>query len=190
MTQPLNSVKEQIPERPALRRELLKLRKTSSKEQRQHWDQDISQQVSALMRETRPHRLAVYWPIQAEPDLQLCYQELHQTGIELALPLVIAKGQALRFVKWAPGDAMDTDDFGIPIPRQRDTFVTPDVLLVPCVGFNQQHFRLGYGGGFYDRTLAELPHAKSIGIAYRLAACDFAPDVHDIALSMIVCEHP
>lgn len=190
MTQPLDSGKEQIPERPALRRNLLRLRKESSPQQRQQWDQDISQQVSAIIREMQPHRLAVYWPIQAEPDLQLCYQELHHAGIELALPLVIAKGQALRFVKWAPGDAMDTDDFGIPIPHQRDTYVAPDTLLIPCVGFNQQKYRLGYGGGFYDRSLAELPHVTSIGVAYHLAACDFKAEEHDIALSRIICNHP
>ena len=189
MTQTLDSVKEQIPERPAMRRDLLKLRKESSPQLRQLWHRDISQQVSTIMQQMRPHRLAVYWPIQAEPDLQLCYQELHQAGIELALPLVIAKGQALRFVQWAPGDAMDIDDFGIPIPRARDTYVTPDALLIPCVGFNQQAYRLGYGGGFYDRSLAELPQAKSIGIAYRLAACDFQAEEHDIALSMIICNH-
>lgn len=186
MTQPLDSVKEQIPERTALRRELLKLRKASSAQQRQTWDRDIGQQLQTIMRQLQPQRLAVYWPIQAEPDLQLCYQELHRAGTELALPLVVAKGQALRFVPWAPGDAMDTDDFGIPIPRQRDLFIQPDALLIPCVGFNQQRYRLGYGGGFYDRTLAELPDAKSIGIAYQLAACDFEAETHDIALSMIV----
>lgn len=176
-----------MPERSSLRRELLRLRKESSAALRKTWDQDISQQVQALMQRTHPGRLAVYWPIQAEPDLQLCYQVLHQAGFELALPLVIAKGQALRFVKWAPGDAMDTDDFGIPIPRQRDTYVIPDTLLIPCVGFTPLGYRLGYGGGFYDRSLAELPHANSIGIAYRLTACDFQAEEHDIALSTIIC---
>lgn len=178
-------MKERMPRRD-LRRALLELRKQSSAEQRQLWDRDIGQQVVAAILQNRPQLLAVYWPIQAEPDLHLNYQQLHEAGITLALPIVIGKAQPLRFVKWAPGDLMDTDDFGIPIPRQRSCYITPDSLLIPCVGFNPQAYRLGYGGGFYDRTLAIMPQAQSIGIAYQLAACDFQAEAHDRALSMII----
>jgi 5,10-methenyltetrahydrofolate synthetase len=188
MTQPHHSVKEQMPNRAQLRRDLLQIRKETPLALRQQWDRSIAEQVITLIQQNMPQHLAVYWPIQAEPDLLQCYQELQQLGVKLALPIVIGKAQALKFVEWCPGDAMDTDSFGIPIPRNREHGIAPDMLLIPCVGFSSQNFRLGYGGGFYDRSLAQLPQAKSVGIAYQLAHTEFTPELYDIPLTHIITE--
>lgn len=192
MTQPHHSVKEQIPNRAQLRRDLLATRKETPLALRQQWDLEITQQVIAYIRQAAPQSLAVYWPIQAEPDLLPCYQELQQLGVALALPIVIAKGQALKFIRWAPGDAMDLDRFGIPIPRHQEQVLSPDMLLIPCVGFTEQNFRLGYGGGFYDRSLAELPRAKTVGIAYQQSRTSFPPEKYDVPLDRVITEfdHP
>ncbi|MDP3785725.1 MAG: 5-formyltetrahydrofolate cyclo-ligase [Undibacterium sp.] len=195
MTQPTHHIKEHSEQtqekaqtRPALRQELLQLRRSTALALRQEWDAQIRHKLMAKLDTLSIGYLAVYWPIKAEPDLRACYQTLHERGVKLALPLVVAKDQALQFVPWAPGDAMDTDDFGIPIPQKRDQFVTPDVILIPCVGYNENRFRLGYGGGFYDRSLAVLPQAQTIGVAYSQASTPFAPEVFDIALQVIITE--
>lgn len=195
MTQPPKHIKEHSQQkqektqtRPALRQELLRLRRSTPLMLRQEWDARVTLNLMAILDTLSIDHLAVYWPIKGEPDLLACYEKLHERGVALALPLVVAKDQALQFVPWVPGDAMDKDDYGIPIPQKRDQFVTPDVILIPCVGFNEQCYRLGYGGGFYDRTLAVLPQAQTIGIAYQQALTRFAPDVFDIALRMIITE--
>ncbi len=194
MTQPSISGKEQIKEamranpRPQLRRQLLQSRQSTPIATRLAWDQSIAEQVYTRVIAMNSQRLAVYWPIKGEPDLQTCYQALHQHGVRLALPLVVGKGLALRFVPWAPGDAMEPDDWGIPIPQQRDQELVVDTLLIPCVGFNTEHYRLGYGGGFYDRSLAQMPQANTIGIAYQQAQVDFTHESYDIAMDCIVTE--
>jgi 5-formyltetrahydrofolate cyclo-ligase len=203
MTQPLPSVKEEMqPEhienillannvqksRLDLRQGLIQLRKQTSLETRQRWDSNIEEQLLASDSVCRSQILGVFSPIRSEPNLSNCYQRLQQSGIQLALPLVQGKDQALAFVKWAPGDAMDKDEFGVLIPRSRDHFITPDTLLIPCVGFNSSGFRLGYGGGYYDRTLAQLTQVHSIGVAYQLARCEFTAEIYDIPMKEIITE--
>jgi 5-formyltetrahydrofolate cyclo-ligase len=188
MTQPTFSVKEDQQSRLTLRQDLLKIRKETRLEQRQEWDLIIGKKLCALLTIAPPSCLAVYWPIKAEPNLQLLYQQLQISGINLALPIVEAKERPLKFVPWVPGDLMDVDDFGIPIPRQRTCYVVPTTLLVPCVGFNKDKFRLGYGGGFYDRTLEQLPQAQAIGVAYQIGFTTFLPNAFDLAMHHIVTE--
>lgn len=188
MTQPHTSVKEETLTRPLLRRNLLQLRRETAADLRSKWDLAIMAKVLQVISTSQPRCLGVYWPIQAEPDLLGCYQHLHENGIALALPLVVSKNQALRFVPWAPGASMEKDDYGIPIPQDRTNTVFPDTMLIPCVGFNAQGYRLGYGGGFYDRTLAERPDVKAIGIAYQQAQIDFEPASYDMPLQMVLTE--
>ena len=175
-------------ERPQLRRQLLQTRQSTPLATRQAWDQRIAEQVYARVLAMNCQRLAIFWPIKGEPDLQACYQALHDRGVQLALPLVVGKGQPLRFIPWAPGDAMELDDWGIPIPQLRDQELAVDTLLIPCVGFNAERYRLGYGGGYYDRSLAQMPQANTIGVAYQQAQISFAHESYDIAMQCIVTE--
>jgi len=80
------------------------------------------------------------------------------------------------------------DDYGIPLPAQREHFIVPEVLLIPCVGFTAHGYRLGYGGGYYDRTLALHTECRAIGIAYHSALSEFARGVHDIRMHEILTE--
>ncbi|MEO1274630.1 MAG: 5-formyltetrahydrofolate cyclo-ligase [Pseudomonadota bacterium] len=113
--------------------------------------------------------IAGYRPIRTEivPDPALA--RLHAAGVPLAMPVVVAKGAPLSFRPWAPGAAEIEGAFGARIPAD-ETAVVPGALIVPLVAFDTRCARLGYGGGFYDRTIAELrganPGLKTLGLAY------------------------
>jgi 5-formyltetrahydrofolate cyclo-ligase len=135
-----------------------------------------------------PASIGVYWPLKGEPDLSAAYAALAAGGVQLALPVVIARDAALGFAEWTPGEAMLTDPMGVAVPAQRRMVARPPALLVPCLGFNAQRYRLGYGGGFYDRTLAALPRPLTVGVAYASDLAQFASAAHDVALDLILTE--
>jgi len=170
-----------------LRRRLLADRQAIAPEVRRAWDKAIGARVIAWWRANPAQTIGVYWPIREEPDLRGVYEELTTRGVQLALPMVVEREAPLRFAAWTPGDPLVADAFGVSVPRTVSE-LHPDVLLVPCVGFNADNFRLGYGGGFYDRTLAGTPRPLAVGIAYRCGLAAFAGDPHDIALDDVITE--
>lgn len=119
----------------------------------------------------RETRIGAYWPIKGEFDpLPALYrwQEGAPEGTtrRIGLPVVDKASGQLRFHVWFPGCPMEEDAYGIPKPKDTETF-EPELLLVPCVGFGPAGLRLGYGGGFIDRTLAALhPRPWSVGLGY------------------------
>lgn len=131
--------------------------------------------------------VSAYWPIRGEPDLRPWMHAACERGLRIALPVAVALGQPLQFREWRPGAAMARGLWNIPHPAD-GAEVTPDVLLAPLVGFDAANYRLGYGGGFFDRTLAQLGAAPVVyGIGYREAAmATIYPQAHDIAMSAIV----
>jgi 5-formyltetrahydrofolate cyclo-ligase len=95
--------------------------------------------------------------------------ELHNQGCELALPVVQAKGQPLLFRAWRPGDSLEAGVFGTLQPSARREALEPEALLVPLLACDEDGWRLGYGGGFYDRTLASLRAKRkvtAVGVAF------------------------
>ena len=103
---------------------------------------------------------------------------LHAEGCRLALPVMQAKGQPLVMRSWTPGDAMNVAAWGIAEPREDKSEVEPDVVLVPLLAFDNRGHRLGYGGGFFDRTLAKLRQSKpvvAVGLAYDELKVDAVP---------------
>lgn len=190
MTQPKNSAHklsiETAQSRPELRKLLRKKRQEITAEQKQVLDAEIGRQLLAWCLQNQPASLGVYWPIQAEPDLRTCYRELQASGLRLALPLVTGKDMALSFLDWQAGDAMAVDCYGIAIPAHGRLVSQPPVLIIPCLGWNAAGYRLGYGGGFYDRTLAAGPRPVAIGIAYACTEAEFASEPHDIAMDFII----
>ena len=134
--------------------------------------------------------VSFYWPMGDEADPRLLAAALGAKGHRLALPVVAARRSPLHFREWREGDALIVHAFGMHEPAQGAPRVTPDVLLVPLLAFDAAGTRLGYGGGFYDRTLASLSSKIAIGIAYAGQEVDALPcHAHDHPLDMVVTEN-
>lgn len=133
-----------------------------------------------------------YWPLGDELDLRPLLLALHDLGHPLCLPVVTGSGAPLIFRSWKPGDSLVPASFATQVPAESQAEITPSLLLVPLLAFDRDGNRLGYGGGFYDRTLAKLRADKAtlaVGIAY---AGQEVPRVHhdsgDETLDWLVTE--
>jgi 5,10-methenyltetrahydrofolate synthetase len=155
-------------------------------QQKKQWDKEIADQVVAWCNKYGVKTVGLYSPIQGEPSLHDALPQLIEIGIKLALPSAPIQGHALTFSAWAPGEELMKDRYGVFVPLETAPIVKPDVLFIPCVGYTSTQFRLGYGGGFYDRTLAEKPRPKTVGIAYRLSQCELELAQHDIPMDYII----
>jgi 5-formyltetrahydrofolate cyclo-ligase len=111
-----------------------------------------------------------YWPMRHEFDVRPLLGALHGRGHVCALPLVTGKGQPLEFRVWSPGAPLVEAAFGTQVPPETAPVVTPALLLVPMLAFDTRGYRLGYGGGFYDRTLDGL---RTAGLAPLAVGCAF-----------------
>ncbi len=133
-----------------------------------------------------------FFPYQSEIDTRPLLGRLAGDGWTTALPVIIAKGEPLRFRRWLPGEPTVPGVWDIPRPLDAAPLVEPDVLLVPLLAFDRKGHRLGYGGGFYDRTLALLRSKKrvlAIGIAYAAQEIDSVPSSsHDQPLDFVMTE--
>jgi 5-formyltetrahydrofolate cyclo-ligase len=177
-----------MPHKAALRKSLIATRLAIPAEQRERRDTAIAERLLGFLSARSVQTIGVYWPIQGEPDLRPIYAALIKTGARLALPLVSERHAPLQFSAWRPGDTLMKDACGVPVPAVQSALVSPDMVLVPCVGFNRDLFRIGYGAGYYDRTLAETPRLQSVGIAYDAALAQFDPAAHDVPLDIVVTE--
>lgn len=175
-------------DRVLARRQLRARRAAISAGERAAGDARIAAALDALIATVAPRVLAAYWPMRDEPDLRGCFDAWVARGVVVALPRVAAPGAALAFGRWTPGVEMAPGAHGTREPRPFDE-VVPDTLLLPCVGFDARGFRLGYGGGYYDRTLAALAGARAVGVAYD--ACEmtgFDAGPHERPLDWVVTD--
>ncbi len=137
--------------------------------------------------------IGAYWPIKGEfdalPALFRWTEGETDTKRQIGLPVINRETRHLRFHVWYPGCPMEDDAYGIPKPKGTDKF-EPELLLVPCVGFGDNGVRLGYGGGFYDRTLAALtPRPYTVGIGYAHGYVPWLePEPHDVPLDAMLTE--
>jgi 5-formyltetrahydrofolate cyclo-ligase len=131
--------------------------------------------------------VSVYWPIRGEPDLRPWMHTLSQAGVRVALPVAVALAQPLIFREWRPKARLARGLWKIPYPADGELIV-PHVVIAPVVGFDRECYRLGYGGGFFDRTLAQLqPKALAIGVGYPSAELrTIFPQPHDIPMDWVV----
>lgn len=186
--QPASGASEAQSAKAALRRSLAAARAAIDPQQKNAWDAAIGAALLTWWRAQPVPSIGVYWPLRGEADLSIAYAELAQNGVRLALPVVVARDAALGFAEWVPGEAMHKDEMGIAVPENLRMVARPPALLVPCLGFNAQGYRLGYGGGFYDRTLEAHPRPITLGIAYSCLAAEFASAPHDVALDRVITE--
>lgn len=175
--------------RKAERLRLIEARLAVSAEERMRMARLIADGLDAAVGEIQDRLVSLYWPFRGEPDLRPWAERIIARGGRVALPVVVEKGRPLIFREWRPGEELEKGVWNIPIPASGPE-VQPDVVIAPVVGFDPGNYRLGYGGGFFDRTLAAMP-AKPlvIGIGYATSAIPtIYPLPHDIAMDMIVTE--
>jgi len=178
--------------RSALRRQM--------KAARQSWAENASVLASAqaalqenlmdVLRQLEPECLGLYWPLQAEfnprPAALMAQKEW---SCQLALPWAARATRQMHYRPWLGDEVTTLDECGIPSPPGRPC--EPDVVLVPCLGFTPDGFRLGYGGGYFDRYLAQHPDVTAVGIAWSPAQLDptvFSSQPHDFPLIGVVTE--
>lgn len=147
----------------------------------------IADELNRLIPRTPGTIVSVYWPIRAEPDLRPWMHSKCEEGTRIALPVALAVGRPLVFREWRPGAPMARGLWKIPHPAEGAEIV-PTVVLAPVVGFDPACYRLGYGGGFFDRTLAQMGgEPLVIGLGFPQAAIKtIFPQPHDIPMNRIV----
>ncbi len=173
----------------SLRKELLAKRQSVSATDRRVWNAAITQHLLDGFPQLTDKTIGIYWPYQGEFDPRHALRHLRARGARSALPEVVQKAAPLQFRHWQPGVAMTQGVYDIPVPAATD-IVVPQALIMPPVGFDAAGYRLGYGGGFYDRTLASLtPRPLTIGVAYELSRL---PTIHpqdfDLPMDYVVTE--
>lgn len=130
-----------------------------------------------------------YWPFRGEPDLRNWAIKVIERGGRIALPVVVQKARPLEFRVWQPGDPLERGVWNILVPS-RGPAVLPDIVVAPVVGFDAANYRLGHGGGYFDRTLAAMPRMPlRIGIGFAAAKiATIYPQPHDIPMDTIVTD--
>ena len=136
--------------------------------------------------------VSAYWPMRSELDTRPLLERLHGEGYRLCLPVVPGPDQPLIFRAWAPGDALVIGGFKTEVPSEDKEELEPDLLCSPMLAFDRAGYRLGYGGGFYDRTLEKLRAKKpalAVGLAFAAQERESVPrGTHDQPLDAIVTE--
>jgi len=175
--------------RKAKRTVLIKQRIAMSAEKRTACTEAITAALFHILPIRRDLLIGFYWPFKGEYDPRPLARFLYGEGVRLALPVVVEKAKPLIFREWWPGIPMTRGVWNIPIPTESEP-VLPDVLLAPLVGFDNREYRLGYGGGYYDRTLAALPaKPRTVGVGFELSRiATIHPQPHDIPMDLIVTE--
>ena len=158
---------------------------------RADFDPALGQQLGGKLLETgvvpAGAVVAGFWPLPGEIDIRPLLHRLHQSGLAIVLPRTPPRGQALSFHRWTPGQALLAGPFGTAHPD--GPALAPTVVLAPLLAFDRAGRRLGYGGGYYDRTLAALPGVPAIGCAFAGQEVDRVPaGPHDIKLHAIATE--
>ncbi|MEJ5027858.1 MULTISPECIES: 5-formyltetrahydrofolate cyclo-ligase [Comamonas] len=157
--------------------------------------EQLQQVLRFWLMERQDAVIGAYWPIKGEFDPLPALHRWKEDGAlmdepklrRIALPVVNKQHKTLSFHAWYPGCPMEMDAYDIPKPQNTE-LVVPTLLFVPCVGYGPGGYRLGYGGGFYDRTLAALePRPFTVGLGFTNGFVDdFEPEAHDLPLDAIL----
>jgi 5,10-methenyltetrahydrofolate synthetase len=175
--------------RKSLRAELIARRAATPDTRRKEWNERITQHLVAAF-EMPPDTVVGYcWPYKGEFDARYAIRHWRERGAAAALPEVVASKTPLQFRRWWPGSPMKPGVYDIPVPDGTEILV-PDVAIVPMNAFDACGFRLGYGGGFFDRTLEALAsRVVAIGVSYEtLRVPTIRPQPHDLPMDFVVTE--
>ena len=175
--------------RKAQRARLLELRQAIPLPAQRAADERIAQLLLDGFPLLGSMKVGFYWPFKGEVDPRVMVHRLRTQGARSALPTVVTKAAPLVFREWRPDTETVPGVFGLPVPVGTDV-VIPDAVLVPPVGFDARGYRLGYGGGYFDRTLAALsPRPLAIGLARAMSRIEtIHPQPYDIPMDFILTE--
>lgn len=175
--------------RKARRRELIERRRGLEPEDLKQRSAAIDRWLAGGFGPVAGHRVGFCWPFAAEPDPRFAVRRWREGGSRAALPVVVAPRTPLEFREWWPGAPMERGVYDIPYPVDTPVCI-PEVALVPVNGFDRNGYRLGYGGGYFDRTLASYEQRPlCIGLGFEIAWMDtIFPRDHDIPFDFMVTE--
>ena len=178
--------------RKLMRSQLVTARCAQSREQIHAWRLAIDRALEATFPQLVHQLIGFCWPIKNEYDARPLLASLRQRGAATALPVVVAPQTPLEFRTWRPGEALTNGPMDIPFPSAGPA-VTPQTLIVPMNSFDHAGYRLGYGGGFFDRTLAALAtyadKPLTVGISYELGSIEtIYPQTYDIPMDYVITE--
>lgn len=175
--------------RNSLRKEFINQRLALPANERLDKTQKIIQGLDSSMGKVRDTIVSLYWPFKGEPNLLDWMKSLIRRGARVALPVVVEKHQPLVFRTWAPGEKLEGGIWNIPVPVDGKP-VTPAIVIAPLVGFDVQLYRLGYGGGYFDRTLQNFSTKPLvIGVGYELTRLPtIFPQSYDVPMDLIVTD--
>ena len=177
--------------KPELRRSLLALRNAISPEDKQAWDKAINQAIIEHDWFRQAKAILAYYPIDSEPDIRPALEEALRQGKEVCLPKCNPESKEITFHPITSLEGLRPGAHGIPEPENNYEFrITNSALcLVPGVAFDEAGFRLGYGGGYYDRFLARHDHLRTMGVCYAAMLREFLPkNATDIAVERVITE--
>lgn len=147
----------------------------------------LLQRLVPLIQQLEPLCLGLYWPLPGEFDAAGLLPGVDGvlSGVQLALPFAQRDGR-MQYRRWDGRAPTQRDEMGIACSD--GAAADPDLVLVPCLGFTRDGYRLGYGGGFFDRWQAEHAGVTTLGLAWQVGECAMRPAAHDQALSILVTE--
>ena len=174
----------------ALRRDALVRRKAVEPAARVAFSRRLAEEGLRLARLWRPRIVSAFHPLGDEPDTLPLLTALAEEGFATALPVVVGRGLPLIFRLWRPGDPTRSGAMSIPEPLEETLAANPDLLFVPLACFDRRGHRIGYGAGYYDRTLGNLRAMKPVhtaGVAYGVGEIATVPyETHDQSLDAVV----
>jgi len=176
----------------ALRRDALARREAIGPAARADFSRRLTQEGLRLAHLWRPETVSAFYPLPGEPDTLPLLTALASEGFATALPVVVRRGSPLVFRLWRPGDPTGAGPMLLREPLEEAPAVDPDLVFTPLACFDRRGHRIGYGAGFYDRTLARLRAMKpvhAVGVAYGVCEVAAAPyEAHDQNLDAVVTE--
>lgn len=171
------------------RRRLLEIRAQKPLAEREERTRSLCRRLNSLLPHLLNKSISVYWPLAGEPDLRDWMHSPNARGATCLLPVVIQKNCPLVFRPWQRGEALEQGIFNIPVPVRLEE-QRPDIVIAPVIGFDSDCYRLGFGGGYYDRTLASLGSKPLvIGVGYEFQRIEsILPQAHDIPMDVIITD--